>query len=232
MNRITLEEFVSLLGISLKEGREKGILEEKDVTFASEYIVKRDAARIMHEFLKRILNEKDTDDYKEALLLKDIYDCHICVNHIAQVYSKGIMEAENKEEDLIFNNNKSVTYEETLEYASRVFDPSLRNKRSNIDRKVSVGKIRYREAIEKSREDSSYVIIDVRPKSVIEKTGYRFTYQIPFTEIAREGKKALGDLYSPQATFLLYCENGYLSEVAANALFLDGVDKVCYFGND
>ena len=56
----------------------------------SETPVRKNAARLLHIFLLSVLNEPDEDwgVYKD---LKDIYDCRICANAIAQVCVKGLM---------------------------------------------------------------------------------------------------------------------------------------------
>ena len=36
---------------------------------------------------------KDLDNIDPAEILRDLYDCRVCVNHIAQIYLRGIMDA-------------------------------------------------------------------------------------------------------------------------------------------
>ncbi len=50
------------------------------------------AARIAHEFMLNVLKIPD-QDWGEASKLKDIYDCRVCSNAIAQVYTRGVVEA-------------------------------------------------------------------------------------------------------------------------------------------
>lgn len=232
MSSIKIKEFVSLLGFSEEIGRKHGWLEEKDILFSSDKLVRKDAARIIHEFIKREMNEKDTGEYKEALLLKDIYDCHVCVNHIAQVYSKGIMDAEWENGVGIFQNNEEVSEEDAIKYTARIFDRSIRRVVSKVISDVGAKRVFIDETLRPNVENEHRIFIDVRPAGLIERDGKRFENCIPFTEIVKKGKKALGDLLDPQAEYYLYCENGYLSEVAANALKNDGVEEVFYFGQD
>ena len=51
---------------------------------------KRQAARISYEFMKNALKLKD-EDWKDAGKLKDIYDCKVCANPIAQCYVRGVI---------------------------------------------------------------------------------------------------------------------------------------------
>ena len=55
-------------------------------------VTRKICAVILHSFLQQINHEKDEIDISSAMVLKDIYDCRICANHIAQVYVKGIMK--------------------------------------------------------------------------------------------------------------------------------------------
>lgn len=78
-------------GDILSYGWDKGWLEEQDILWADRLIERRNAARIVHEFLRIELREQDERDIRKANVLTDLYDCKVCANHIAQVYLKGIM---------------------------------------------------------------------------------------------------------------------------------------------
>ncbi len=54
-------------------------------------IARKTAARICHEFIKNVLGLPDLD-WGEAAKIKDIYECRVCANSIAQVCIRGIME--------------------------------------------------------------------------------------------------------------------------------------------
>ncbi|MBO4900276.1 MAG: S-layer homology domain-containing protein [Lachnospiraceae bacterium] len=53
-------------------------------------LTRKTCARILHEFMKNVLGYPDID-WDRAKELKDIYDCKVCANSIAQVYERGIM---------------------------------------------------------------------------------------------------------------------------------------------
>lgn len=78
-------------GDILSYGWDAGWLEEQDVLWADRLIERRNAARIVHEFLRIELKEQDERNIRKANVLTDLYDCKVCANHIAQVYLKGIM---------------------------------------------------------------------------------------------------------------------------------------------
>ncbi len=50
-----------------------------------------DAAILMHKYLLEIEGVQDLEDISGAEVLKDLYDCRKCVNHIAQVYLRGLI---------------------------------------------------------------------------------------------------------------------------------------------
>lgn len=75
-------------------GRKEGWLEAEDELFREKPITRKNAARICHMYLFKVMNVRDLD-IKGAEDLKDLYDCRACANHIAQVYLRGIMDAKN-----------------------------------------------------------------------------------------------------------------------------------------
>ncbi len=52
-----------------------------------------DAAIMIHKYLRDVLGIPDLTDISGADVLRDLYDCRKCVNHIAQVYLRGLMKA-------------------------------------------------------------------------------------------------------------------------------------------
>ena len=59
----------------------------------AEELTRLDAAILVHIFLREVTGLDDLEDISGAAVLKDLYDCRHCVNHIAQVYLRGIMDA-------------------------------------------------------------------------------------------------------------------------------------------
>lgn len=54
-------------------------------------LAKKIAARILHEFMLRIMGLKDLD-WGDASAFRDIYDCRVCANSVAQVYRRGLLD--------------------------------------------------------------------------------------------------------------------------------------------
>ena len=117
---ITREKFINLLvsfsGIPREELLIKGVLETKDLSDPDEPIERRSVAEILHNYIRIILQIKDEEDIKEAYILKDLFDCRVCANHIAQVYLKGIMDATDVDGLHIFNVFGKVSEEEAEKY--------------------------------------------------------------------------------------------------------------------
>lgn len=153
---ITTYEFVRILagsqsaGVALSdslisEARRAGWLEEWDELHAGEPILRKNAARILHMFMLKILHEPDESGDGPARKLRDIYDCRVCAGHVAQVYDKGIMDAfffedvndgktpQMREEFGVFELNLNMDRDEAIDSINRLFDKKLRRKRKLTD---------------------------------------------------------------------------------------------------
>lgn len=129
---ITIEEFVTALWQCHKEpitsllhyGHLRGWLEDQDEREPHSILVKRTAARILHQFMKIELKIPDLVDISPADELKDLYTCRVCVNHVAQVYLRNLMSSEEilqgNETIRIFNMMKTVSEEETFELVRKI----------------------------------------------------------------------------------------------------------------
>lgn len=76
-------------------GRRSGWLEAEDELYPDRDISRKNVARILHMYLLKVRMVPDLPDISRASALKDLYDCRICANHVAQVYLRGIMNAKN-----------------------------------------------------------------------------------------------------------------------------------------
>lgn len=103
----------------LNLGWDEGWLEEQDILWKDRFIERRNAARIVHEFLRLRCNEEDEKDFRHAEILTDLYDCKVCAKHVAQVYLKGIIPAkENRRFQLL----QKIDEDELREIVCRMFD--------------------------------------------------------------------------------------------------------------
>ena len=84
---------------------------------------RKNAAKEVHKYLRKVLEEPDETSVEKAEVLKDLYDCHACVEDIAQVYVKGIMEPVHSNE---FGNKQIISQEEAEFIFQKIYDKSLR----------------------------------------------------------------------------------------------------------
>lgn len=99
-------------------------LEEKDAV-----LTRKLCAKIIHEFLQKNMHEPDEIGIEKAYFIRDLFDCRVCANHIAQVYLKGIMDVFSIDKDLVlFMPEKEVSDEQLREYVKRTVDRSKREK--------------------------------------------------------------------------------------------------------
>lgn len=94
----------------LRYGHFRGWLEDSDERHPQAPLNRQTAARIIHMFLLIECGLQDLSDITPATNLKDLYTCRACANHIAQVYCRGIMGAN---EDSFFNHLELMTGRET-----------------------------------------------------------------------------------------------------------------------
>ena len=97
---ITIKEFVILLSQKdLSYGHARGWLEDQDERFGENFLDRRTAARILHRYMKIELGVPDLADVSAANVLADLYTCRVCVNDVAQIFTRGIMESSQVERD-------------------------------------------------------------------------------------------------------------------------------------
>ena len=137
--------------------RREGWIEEWDVLHGNEPLLRKNAARILHMYMLKVLKEPDeATDGPSWKVLRDIFDCRVCANHVAQVYDKGIMDgffyedgnvketsgngdgnvketSQKKEEFGVFELSRNMDYDEAIDSIRRVFDKNLRRRRQLTD---------------------------------------------------------------------------------------------------
>lgn len=88
-----LEVFGEDTGDDFLNGLENGWLEFEDKLYHEDEINRKNIARIIHMYLLKVKGISDLQDISKAGELRDLYDCRVCANHIAQVYLRDIMSA-------------------------------------------------------------------------------------------------------------------------------------------
>lgn len=108
-------------------GYHAGWLEDMDITGSERPLLRKNAARIIHEFLRLELHEPDNEDIRATNKIRDLYDCRVCTKHIMQVVAKGILEGYYITDSLcLFGLNDQITTEESQTIIDRVFHHELR----------------------------------------------------------------------------------------------------------
>ena len=136
---VTVEQFVTALIQNspntpstdnyLQYGYDSGWLEDMDITGKDEALLRKNAARIIHEFMRIELQEADLEDVSYVSKLRDLYDCRVCSKHIMQVTAKGIIKGYYITDTLyLFGINDKITYDEMIDIINRIFHPTFRIK--------------------------------------------------------------------------------------------------------
>ena len=97
-----LEVFSEETGDVFSKGLEKGWLEFEDKLYRDDDIARKNIARIIHMYLLKEKGIPDLQDISKAGELRDLYDCRICANQVAQIYLRGIMGAKELSENSVF----------------------------------------------------------------------------------------------------------------------------------
>lgn len=105
----------------LHYGHVRGWLEDQDETFPETLLDKRTAARITHMFMKIELNIEDCPHVQAATELTDLYTCRVCVAHVAQMYVRGIIPADEQwGQPLLFNHLKLLEISDANDIISKI----------------------------------------------------------------------------------------------------------------
>lgn len=175
-------------------------------------MLKKMLAQQTHEKLLE-MGEGDEIDWSAARFLKDIYECHSCVIHIAQCYVKGIIPLSR---DDVFGANEIVTPELKKLVDNRIYDKSLRQKPEPV-KAAEISIVKLSELPENARvidvREHKKWNTDVSHECIHEKL--EFCENIPLKTIVQNPYIVGEDL---QQKIILYCTKGYQSTLAADVL--------------
>ena len=206
---ILVGEFYSLISESLLENEYPFPKESDYWKRQNKILTKKECAKIVHTILVDCLNELDEPAWTSALRLKDIYDCHTCVIHIAQCYAKGIIEVSSNN-PCIFGNDKTVSKKEAEIIVQKIFDKTVRipviEKENTEIKRVTFADL---EQLDSPR------LVDVREDTTISLNPNLTFEKIPLKEITLNPVLFGNDLYQ---NIVLCCNRGYQSRLAAEVL--------------
>ncbi|MBQ6696536.1 MAG: rhodanese-like domain-containing protein [Lachnospiraceae bacterium] len=209
-------------------GYNAGWLDDQDVTGRALLLERRNAARIVHQFMLMELKEPDMAKVDAAAKLQDLYECRSCVGHVMQIYSKGIMEGHTDNAGrFVFGMREQVSVKECCEVVERLFNIERRlSQITDIITEVEV--ITEEQALQYLKEDKKVLLIDVRMADEFEGRHIEGAANIPLAYILKN-PYVVGE--RRDVRILLYCEEGYQSEIAARCLSEAGYEKVYCFAS-
>jgi len=204
-------------------------------------LTRQNAAKTVHEWLKNVRLEPDEQDIEAALRLRDIYDCHACVGHVAQVYVKGIMTAKAG----MFGMREELSEREAEKIAKRASEPARRVRVFGVKTEAT-GACTDNKCVETAdatrtvsteepvpkRDDGKTqydLIIDVRPPEEFAAGHREGAVNVPLAEYLEDPVAFATDR---DAAILFVCSHGIKSRIAAEAAIRHGFWKVCYAGNN
>ena len=180
-------------------------------------MTKKEAARIVHEYIRNQLHEEDVEDIDAAECLRDLYDCHACVNHIAQTFLKGIILPKTGQE---YGVNEMLSLAELQGIEERVFckekrrpPQDLRSSQADYIELTSVPEL----------EDA--LIIDVRMPEEFSKGHPEGAVNIPLHRINLNPYIVSDDRFR---RIIFICDNGTNAKIAADIAKNNGFKSVYY----
>jgi len=209
-------------------GYNAGWLEEQDVTGKVLPLERRTAARIVHQFIKRELKEMDETNRSAASKLQDLYECRSCVEHVVQVYVKGIMDGHTDNAGrFVFGMREKLNPEEIQEIISRLFYTDKRKAQLQSNEKsCNVKDLTVQEALRYLETNKNALLIDVRIAHEFEENHLKGAVNIPLATIL---KNPYSVSERRDIEILVYCSEGYQSNIAAECLAEAGYEKISYF---
>ena len=218
---ITVSEFIAFLGVSNASCL---LIDEP----ADAQLTRGIAAKLVHRFIKKVQGEQDEDVsmWHAAGVLKDLYDCRVCVADIAEVYLKGIMGAIVTDNgDVVFSLKDAVWYEEALSIAEKALDPGKRTPVKTADLSANTLKNMDKEtALSFLSQNERAVLIDLRMPAEFDAGHIGGAINIPLSEYVKNPFLAGEEKNVP---IVFTCENGYKSEIAGNLALSMGYTD-CY----
>ena len=200
----------------------KGIISDSEYEFPNAAITRQSAARLVHQMLMKAYNEQDDENWTAAEALADLYDCHTCVMHIAQVYVKGIMTGCG---DGLFHGSDALTRAQAEEIIIRLAEPSLRippKQRTDSNNLITA-------ALAYELIKNGAVILDVRPADDYAEGHIRGSVSVPMESILANPRAAFRRI-GYDDTVIVYCRRGTQSRRAAMILDEAGYKNVYNLG--
>lgn len=198
---------------------DNGLIEDYDRVNLENPIERRQVARIVHDTLRSEFNEKDEPNWSAAKKLRDIYSCRTCVQHIAQVYVKGIMDPEQPD---LFNVTGPLTRAQAAVIILRMIDKTERTRKADVIMLERV-KIDPAQARELLLKDQRTLLFDVRSIEAYQEGHLAGSKALALEKITNNPSAVSPNKDTP---IILYCQKGYRSSLAADLLVRAGYSRI------
>ena len=216
---VTLYQFVAML-MEYKFGKqgagdpgyielalENEIIAESDLDNAGEVIPRLTAVRFCHWALLNILDEEDEENASAAARdLNDFNSCHMCREHVSQLYAKGIITGRP---GFVFDGDSGLTKAEACTLVIRAFHPSLRAEPlapDSNDVLISPDSVLYI-----LQTDEKALLVDVRSQEEHAGGYIPGSICIPLNELIESDAEQLPD---KNIVIIVYCQAGSRSQQA------------------
>ena len=200
----------------------KGIITDLENEFPDAAITRQSTARVIHEMLNKVYNEVDDENWIEAESLADLYDCHTCVMHVAQVYVKGIMTGSG---DGFFHGSDTLTRAQAAAIIMRLIDSSLR---TPPKQSIEGDSLLTPEMVFGLMKKGA-VLVDVRSADEYAAGHIKGSISVPIGNIILNPQSAFRGIGS-DSTIIVYCRRGTNSRRAARILGEAGYTSVYNLG--
>lgn len=184
---------------------------------ADKSFTRLEAAEICYDYLSSVLAEPEEEEIHKAAILKDLYDCRVCVNKIAQVYLKGIITPGRWN---CFEGKAVLSEEELMLIEERLHKPE---KRVVPEFEENDGAVKI--CLSEVKELTDVAIIDVRTQNEYEKKHYKGAVNIPLSKYVLNPVNISASRYS---AIVFVCENGAAASIAAECALKSGFKRVFY----
>lgn len=199
-----------------------GIITDLENEFPDAAITRQSTARVIHEMLRKAYHEEDDENWTVAEALADLYDCHTCVMHVAQVYVKGIMTGSG---DGLFHGSDTLTGAQAEAIMMRLVEPSLRTPpKQSADSDSLITAEMACELME-----NGAVLVDVRDADDYAAGHIKGSISVPMDNIISNPRAAFGGI-GPGSTIIVYCRRGTKSRRVARILGEAGYPSVYDLG--
>lgn len=212
----------------MEYGVESGWLMPQDELYQNKKIENREAARIIHRYLKKEWSEEDIFWHPSTYQIADLFDCKTCADSIAQVYSKGIMNVMRDQGHINFASNETISEQKAREVIDRVYWKELRfSVENNSEMRDYDGPylINQEEALRTLCKTGGYLLA-VGNVNNLDEISVNNVINIGFTQVLEHADCLKLDVME---RIIVCAENAHIARVVSECLVERGYRNITYF---